>query len=326
MINVFHRQNGQIAEMAHTLGTALPDEPVWIDLLDPTPEEERTLPQELNIALPKVDEMWRNHALNRMYSKDGISYMNASVIHNVRAGTPNASPITFILTPEFLITIRRIDPSAFLVFQENLLLSPKKFPTSADILEGLLEDIITRMALKHEQVISGLEDISKQIFVDNAIEGSRADPTQLMRNILKKLGFLADLNSKINETLHSQLRLLSYFKEEHNHNNPSLNRDVERLIKDCRSLSEQTDFLSAKITFHLDTALGMVNVDQNLIYKVFSVVALIFLPPTLVAGIYGMNFRTMPELNWDYGYLMALIIMGAFSVIPYWFFKRKGWL
>lgn len=326
MINVFHRINGQIAELAHKLDDSLPDDPIWIDLLDPTHEEERTLPQELNIALPKVDEMWRNHALNRMYSKDGISYMNASVIHKVRAGTPTSSPITFILTPDFLITIRRIDPSAFLIFQEKLLLNPKQFPTSADILEGLLEDVITRMALKHEQVILGLEEISNLIFVENAIQGSRANPTQLMRDILKKLGFLADLNSKINETLHSQLRLLSYFKEEHNHNNPSLNRDVERLVKDCRSLSEQTDFLSAKITFHLDTALGMVNVDQNLISKVFSVVALVFLPPTLVAGIYGMNFQAMPELNWKYGYEMALLIMAALSILPYWFFKRKGWL
>lgn len=326
MITIYYLTGGKIAEMDFKPGMVIPDEPVWIDLLDPTPEEERALPQELNIALPKADDLWRNHALNRMQVKDGNLYMNAAVIHNVKSGTPESSPINFILTPEFLITIRRIDPKAFLQMQERVLLNPKTFQKADMILADLLEAIIERIAEKHEQVIKGLADISHRIFVEQAIEGHRADPTAVMREILKKLGFLADLNAKINETLHSILRLLVYVQDHYSDASVALKREFERLTLDCKSLSEQTGFMNNKINFQLDTTLGMVNVEQNLISKAFSVVALVFLPPTLVAGIYGMNFQHMPELSWPFGYGFALLLMGVCAVVPYLLFKRRGWL
>ncbi|MEI9906440.1 MAG: CorA family divalent cation transporter [Asticcacaulis sp.] len=147
-----------------------------------------------------------------------------------------------------------------------------------------------------------------------------------MRGVLKELGFLADLNSKINESVHSLQRLLVYFKEDHNHDMPAINKDVERLIKDARSLSEQSGFLNDKINFQLETSLGMINVEQNLIAKIFSVVAVVFLPPSLVVGFYGMNFSDIPELHWKYGYLFAILVMVAFAVLPYVWFKRKRWL
>ncbi|MEI9906441.1 MAG: CorA family divalent cation transporter [Asticcacaulis sp.] len=134
----------------------VPDEPVWIDLVNPTPEEERNLPQNPQHRPAKRDEIWRNHAVNRMYTKDGISYMTAAMLCDVDKGRPRTSPVTFILTPDFLITIRDIDPTSFLSFSEQLLLTPKRFPTSADVLEGLLEEVITRVATKHNQVITGL--------------------------------------------------------------------------------------------------------------------------------------------------------------------------
>ncbi|MBW8881386.1 MAG: magnesium transporter CorA, partial [Asticcacaulis sp.] len=283
MITVFHLPaggNGRIAEMQLDPNNNVPDEPVWIDLVNPTEEEERSLPQNLNIALPRQDEIWRNHALNRMYTRDGISYMTAAVICDIDSGAPRTSPVTFILTPDFLITIRRIDPTSFLKFSETLLLNPKRFPTSADVLEGLLEEMITRVAKRHNDVIKGLEALSRRIFSEQAFDSRHGDPSILMRGVLKELGFLADVNSKINESVHSLTRLLTYFKEDHDHSNANVDKDVERLIKDCRSLSEQTGFLNDQINFQLETSLGMINVEQNLIAKIFSVVALVFLPPS----------------------------------------------
>ncbi len=326
MITVFHTVGGRIAEMQLAPDQNVPDEPVWIDLVNPSPEEERNLPQNLNIALPKRDEIWRNHALNRMYTKDGISYMTAAMLCDVDKGRPRTSPVTFILTPDFLITIRDIDPTSFLSFSEQLLLTPKRFPTSADVLEGLLEEVITRVATKHNQVITGLDSLSRRIFDEHAFDSRHGDPSILMRGVLKELGFLADLNSKINESVHSLQRLLAYFKEDHNHDMPAINKDVERLIKDARSLSEQSGFLNDKINFQLETSLGMINVEQNLIAKIFSVVAVVFLPPSLVVGFYGMNFSDIPELHWKYGYLFAILVMVAFAVLPYVWFKRKRWL
>lgn len=329
MITVFHLPasgNGRVAEMQLDPTHNVPDEPVWIDLINPTEEEERNLPQNLNIALPRQDEIWRNHALNRMYTRDGISYMTAAMLCDVDKGAPRTSPVTFILTPEFLITIRRIDPTSFLSFSENLLLNPKRFPTSADLLEGLLEEVIVRVATRHNDVIKGLDALSRRIFSDSAFDSRHGDPSILMRGVLKELGYLADLNSKINESVHSLTRMLTYFKEDHDHGSTSVQKDAERLIKDCRSLSEQTDFLNNQINFQLETSLGMINVEQNLIAKIFSVVALIFLPPSLVVGYFGMNFANMPELHWKYGYVFAMVVMGLFAVVPYVWFKRKRWL
>lgn len=325
MITVFHMVGGKVAETQLDPSHNVPDEPVWIDLLNPTADELRLLPQSLNLSLPSREEIWRNHALNRMYTRDGTSYMTAALVSETRV-QPMTSTVTFILTPDFLITIRDIDPGPFLSFQQDLLLNPKRFRTSADVLEGLLEEVILRVAADHDQVIQGLDGLSRRIFADHAFDGRRGNPSLIMGQVLKELGFIADLNSKINESTYSLIRLLSYFKEDHSPDNAAICRDAERLIKDAKSLAEQSIFLNDKINFQLESALGMINVEQNLIAKIFSVVALIFLPPTLVAGFYGMNFTHMPELTWKYGYAMAIILMVLFAILPYVYFRHKRWL
>ncbi len=305
----------------------VPDEPVWIDLYQPTADELRLLPQTLNIALPSREEIWRNHALGRMYTRDGTSYMTAAVLDDVTDGCiPQTSPVTFILTPDFLITIRDIDPNPFLKFQEDLLLNPKRYATSADVMEGLMEEIITRVAGDHDRVIKGLDGLSRRIFADKAFDGQRGNPSLIMRGVLKDLGFTADLNSKIHESTHSLVRLLTYFKDDHDPHNVVIGRDAERLIKDSRSLADQSAFLNDKINFQLESALGMINVEQNLIAKILSVVALIFLPPSLVVGFYGMNFADMPELHWKFGYVFAIGVMLVFAVLPWMYFRHKKWL
>ena len=326
MITVFYLIAGKIAEVQLDPSHNVPEEPVWIDLINPTEDELRLLPQNLNIALPSREEIWRNHALNRMYTRDGSSYMTAALIDDAAKGQAATSAVTFILTPDFLITIRDIDPPAFLRFQELLLLNPKRFTNSPDILEGLLELVITDVAVDHERVIKGLDGLSGRIFDDHAFDGRKGNPSLIMRGVLKSLGNCADLNGKINESVHSLIRLLTYFRDDHSPDNPAICRDAARLIKDARSLSEQTAFLNDKINFQLETSLGMIDVEQNLIAKIFSVVAVIFLPPTLVVGFYGMNFDNIPELHWEHGYQFAIVVMIMFAVLPYLFFRHKRWL
>ena len=331
MITVFHLLAGRIAEMQLDPTHTVPDEPVWIDLINPTEDELRNLPQNLNIALPSRQEIWRNHALNRMYTRDGTSYMTAALIDNMETVTPRldkprTSAVTFILTPDFLITIRDIDPPAFLEFQEVLLLNPRRFLTSADVLEGLLELTITDVAVDHDRVIKGLDGLSNRIFDEKSFSGRDGNPSLVMRGVLKELGYVADLNSKIHESVHSLQRLLTYFRDDHKPGSAAITRDASRLIKDAQSLSDQTAFLSDKINFQLETSLGMINVEQNMIAKILSVVALIFLPPSLVVGFYGMNFANMPELHWKYGYVFAIGVMILFAVAPYVVFRHKRWL
>lgn len=330
MITVFHTTGGKVAEVQLDPTHNVPDEPVWIDLLNPTDDELRLLPQTLNLALPSREEIWRNHALNRMYTRDGTSYMTAALTTGgdgqPQKSQPKTSTVTFILTPDFLITIRDIDPEPFLSFQQDLLLNSKRFRTSADVLEGLLEEVILRVAADHALVVQGLDALSRRIFADHAFDGHRGNPSLVMRGVLKELGHIADLNSKINESTHSLIRLLTYIREDHSPDNAAICHDAGRLIKDAKSLADQSAFLNDKINFQLESTLGMINVEQNLIAKIFSVVALIFLPPTLVAGFYGMNFAHMPELTWPFGYPMAIVLMLLFAVLPYVYFRHKRWL
>jgi magnesium transporter len=329
MITVFHMVAGKVAETQLDPTHNVPDEPVWIDLINPTEDELRLLPQTLNLALPSREEIWRNHALNRMYTRDGTSYMTAALTSGGaedQKRQPQTSTVTFILTPDFLITIRDIDPEPFLSFQQDLLLNPKRFRTSADVLEGLLEEVILRVAADHAFVVNGLDGLSGRIFADHAFDGRKGNPSLIMGHVLKELGHIADRNSKTNESTHSLIRLLTYIREDHSPDNAAICHDAGRLIKDARSLADQSTFLNDKINFLLESALGMINVEQNLIAKIFSVVALIFLPPTLVVGFYGMNFAHMPELNWRFGYPMAILLMALFAVLPYVYFRHKRWL
>lgn len=324
MITIFFRQDGRICERELRTDEVVPDEPVWIDLITPTDVELRQLPQNLNIALPNRDEIWRNHALNRMYTRDGTSYMTAALLAGL--DHPDLVTITYVLTPDFLITIRDRDTPAFLAVQERLLLRPARFPTSADVLEALVEDEISALAHYNDTVMRGLDTLSSQVFGDEAVHDQRLNPSLLMRGVMKTNGQWARANSNINESLHSLERLLTYFMESHNRSDPRLNRDGALLLGDARSLSEQTAFLSSKIGFLQDAALGMINVEQNLVMKIFSVMTVFLVPPTLIAGIYGMNFREMPELNWSVGYPMAICLMGLSAVVPYLYFRRKGLL
>jgi magnesium transporter len=325
VITVFHRVDNKIAELELQPTQPVPDEPVWIDLINPTEDEMRNLPQNLNIALPSRGEIWRNHALNRMYTRDGTSYMTAAIFAN-EAQDPHTDPVTFILTPDFLITIRETDPKAFLKFQELVLLKPKAYPTSADVLEGLMEEIITCLALDNDVLIKGIDKISGRILKDEGFGSKQDIASNVTRDVIRALGYLDDLNSKINESLHSLSRLLSYFHDSHGPGSQAVKRNADMLLSYTRSLSEQAEFLSHKIDFQLEAALGMINAEQNLIVKTFTVLAVFFMPPTLISSIYGMNFDHMPELQSPIAYPITLAVMVASALIPYYLFKKKGWL
>lgn len=325
MITIFHRLGERIAETQQRADQNVPDDPVWIDLLNPTEDELRHLPQNLNIALPTREETWRNHALNRMYTRDGTAYMTAAVLSDDREARA-CGTVTFILTPDFLITIRDIDPQPFLTLQERMLLSPKAFPASMDVLTGLLEAIVLRTVSHSDQVITGLDGLSCRIFSETGFEGEKGTPSDIMHGVLKSLGVLADLNSRIHESILSLQRVAGFLRNGTAAGQERHTRALGTLLKDTQSIAEQTAFLSNKISFQLDAALGMINVEQNQIGKIFSTTAVFFLPPALVAGIYGMNFDHMPELHWTLGYPLAIGLMGLAVLVPYWFFKRRGWL
>lgn len=327
MIVVYRRQeDGIIRPRDIGPGDTIPDDILWIDLRSPTPEEVQRVEDRLDIQIPTGKEVWKNHVLNRLYVEDDVAYLTAALITKADSPWPGTAPVTFILGAHFLLTVHNIAPTSFRNFSERLQKPGQRFSTPAHMLEGLMEEIITRVAHNSEIVVDTLDVLSHSIFGVNALGTGRADAvTQTTHMALKKLGAAADLNSKINESVHSLNRMLMFFKQIVP-TGADIDAGVDILLVDTAALTTQTAFLADKITFQLDATLGMINVEQNMIIKIFSVVAVFFLPPTLVSSLYGMNFKHMPELDWVYGYPMALALMALCAIVPYLYFRKKGWL
>lgn len=323
MITCYFRTPDGIGTSLVEVGGAIPPGALWIDIFSPTLEEERLVESQMGVELPSREEIWRNQVLNRFYREKGVYYMTLAMITKINSPYPETSSVTFVKTKACLITMRYIAPTSFMNFAHRLLHAPHKFPDSCEVLEGLLEEIIMRVAHNLEIVVRELDAMSHVIFEQKTQKGANA--SLMMKEMLARLGTCADLNSKINESLQSINRLLS-FSLENPDNNDEVRAGLKVLVTDALALIKQTNFFSDKLTFLLDASLGMINVEQNMIMKVFSVFTVFFLPPTLIASVYGMNFEHMPGLHSPWGYPAALAFMVLCISAPYALFKRKGWL
>lgn len=325
MITAFYRQDNSILCKKLAEKESIPDSAVWIDAQSANSHDLDLIQKHCNINLPSKNDVWKNNILNRLYVENGVAYMTAAIITKHESSYPNISAVTFILTPDSLITIRDISPTSFNIFAQRIQTFPDMFRTSAQALEGLLEEMITRVAHNMELVEETLDAFSHRVFAGGKLDEKEKNTSQAMKNVLKELGTCADLNSKTNESLHSINRLMHFFKQIHKDDN-ELKKDIDIMISDSNVLTQQTQFAAEKIAFLLDALLGMINVEQNLIIKILSVASIFFMPPTLLASLYGMNFKHMPELDWANGYPMAISLMLIFSALPYIYFRKKGWL
>ncbi|HZD48847.1 MAG TPA: CorA family divalent cation transporter, partial [Silvibacterium sp.] len=194
------------------------------------------------------------------------------------------------------------------------------------VMLGLLETIVDNAADSLQSVGDELDDISSKLFARNN-EITQGIVNTDLQAVLKGIGRNGDVASRGRESLHSISRLMTIPRVEEASQTPGdLQERLATLRSDVQSLLDHDAYLSQKIQLLLDSALGLINIQQNAIIKIFSVAAVIFLPPTLIASIYGMNFEHMPELHWLFGYPFALGLMVAGAVLPYWYFKRRKWL
>lgn len=327
MITVYYRQNESITSKKLEIDEKIPAGAVWVDIQSLAAQDEKNaIEQQLKIQIPSSSEVWKNHVLNRLYMEDGVAYMTAALITKIESPYPETSAVTFILTNDCLVTIRNICPTSFSNFAHRLTRPTEKFKNAGYVLEGLMEEVITRVAHNSEVVVDTLDKLSHSIFGAGEKKGGKGQNiSQMMKDVLKSLGASADLNSKINESLHSISRMLNFFKQVVSQD-AELDNNISILMNDAQFLTQQTTFLSDKVTFQLDATLGMISVEQNLIIKIFSVVAVFFMPPTLVSSMYGMNFEFMPELKWIYGYPAAVSLMVLCALTPYLYFRKRGWL
>lgn len=305
-------------------------EVTWIDLLTPTAEESAAVERLLGIALPTHEEMQEIEASSRLSREADVLVMTAPVLTNSFGLDPRTSAVTFILAGARLVTLRYATPQALATFIDKMgRPAPSAMPLAAgDILIALLETIVDRLADVLERIGFELDALSHRIFHQPTPARPRLrSSARELEATLRTIGRNGDVSSKARDTIMALKRVVAFLPQDGTlHGGAEAKLRIKTIGRDLQSLSEYADFINTKTGFLLDATLGMINIQQNNVIKLFSVMAVLFLPPTLVASIYGMNFQTMPELNWPWGYPLALFLMLLAALAPYWFFKRKGWL
>ena len=305
-------------------GELLPQDAVWIDLFKPTHEEDQLVEAHIGIEVPTREDMDDIEPSELLYVDHGARYMTARVLCGNEAERPYIGAVSFVLTKTALVTVRYDEAHAFVMFERHIA-RPTDAPTTAGgVLAGLIESISDRSAAVLNRVGDRVDELSHQIF-----ETDNNRDTKRQKETLKALGRAGDMVSQVRESLVSFERMLLFISGEGQaaaNGGSDLRSQAQSTLRDQQSLEEHATFISGKIQFLLDAILGLVNLEQNNIIKLFSVISVVFSPPTLVASIYGMNFKNMPELDWSFGYPMALCMMVASAVLPYVFFRWKQWL
>jgi magnesium transporter len=328
MLSVYVPRGGSLERSDVPATGPLPENGIWFDLVNPTITEDKLLERHLGIAVPTREEMQEIEVTSRLYVENGARYMTATMMCQSDTDTPKTTAVTFILSGHRLVTVRYDDPKPFSIVGSKLCrASPTSAPvtvTGETVLMELLDAVIDRAADILERIGLDVDQVSHDIFEP---EESQASSARNYRNILKAIGRKGDLTSKVRESLVSIGRVLLYLANEADSMRwaKDMRGELRGMQRDVQSLSDHAAYLSNKITFLLDAMLGVVNLEQNNIIKLFSVVAVVFMPPTLIASIYGMNFKIMPELGWEHGYYLALIVMLLAAIGPLAFFKWKKW-
>jgi magnesium transporter len=317
MLRVFHKGARTLRAETPAADWSLDPDVIWIDLFEPTREEELAVERALDVELPTAAEMAEIEPSSRLYQENGATFMTATLLARSQDETPASTPVTFVLANGRLITLRYAELKAFSVFAERAPQSDAGSGTMA--LFGLLDAVVQRLADVLEAMEERVNEASAGIF--------HRPKAGDFRPLLTNLAGAQSVTGLNRKSLVSLARMLSYAALAHEISDDLACRaHLISLQADVQALTEHAGYLSSHISFLLDAALGLINIEQNGIIKFFSVVAVVFLPPTLVASIYGMNFRHMPELNWWFGYPMAIVLMIGSAILPILWFKRRGWL
>ena len=305
----------------------IPKKASWIDLEEPTREEEALVERCIGVDVPTHSELVEIEPSSRLFERGGALYMTISAVTGITEGEPTTTPLAFVLVGNRLVTLRYQTPKPVRDFMNHVRREPELVRDAVTALLRLLDAIIDRLADELEVLGGEIEQISSQIFARNL--GARRIPAERLTALLTRIGRAQTLLAKIRYTAVSTTRMLSFLA------NTARMQDAKQkaqwhhltsLATDARALTEHANFQSDNLIFLLDASLGLISIEQNAAMKLFSWAAVVLLPPTLVAGVFGMNFRYFPELGWHYGYFMSLGLMLASAVLPYLYFKWRRWI
>lgn len=330
MLALYSASSPAEAVPADLQGRALPADIVWIDLLNATPQERAFVERTTALRVPGLAQLSEIESSSRLSTENGTLYLSSPVIYRGDTNEPLATPLGFVLNEKLLITVRFQDLGSFAAFRDKAKAVGGRYH-SADVFVGLLEVAVDRMADHLERLATELDIVSHRIFraeADKSLANHRpARETRSLRQLLRRVGAAGDLLSKLRDSLLGFARMVPYV------NNggsawfgDGLKPRMTILGTDIASLADHAGFMTNKVQLLLDATLGLINIEQNNIIKVLTIVSVVGVPPTLIASMYGMNFKAMPELGWSFGYYYGLAVIAISAVLPLLWFKWRGWL
>lgn len=298
---------------------------IWLDLFNPTPDEHSAVNNRTGFKVPTHKSLKDIEPSSRLHFENDDLYLTIWLIADPYIKHPKLEEVGFILGPSLLVSVRYVEMKAFAVIAREYQATPLDQRSPLMALLTAIDTISDSCAEVLEQAVDQIDDIAGEIF-GQQFRGKRKAPKYLEDRVARYVGFHR-LLSKVRDTLLSISRMMNYLQIKRVIPEDSPQEDFALAIThDVQTLAEHANFVSGNLSFLSDATLGIINIEQNAIIKIFSIASVVFLPPTLVASIYGMNFDIMPELHWTYGYPLAIITMIITAVIPFLFFRWKGWL
>lgn len=327
MLYAYVTQNGRIVRMERGADLA---EAIWIDMIQPSDAEIAAL-RDLGVAVPTLADMEEIEISNRLFRENGLDYMTAVLPGERADGSRAAMPVSFILSEQRLVTVRHHSPRPFLTFPERGERSTLGCTTPDRLFMGLIDEVIARLADILESSGRQLDQTSADVFEQRPVVGNRqlgGASADRLQQALRVVGREAELMARVRLGLLTVERILAFYTlvMDERKESGKLRPAIKGQLRDVRALEVHADFLSSRVSLTVDTTLGMINLEQNNTVRILSVIAALFLPPTLIASIYGMNFAGMPELDKPWGYPMALGLMLGTSVAIWLFLRWKNWL
>ncbi len=299
---------------------------IWLDLVDPTEQERSEVERATKLRVPAKADIAEIESSSRLSVEGDTLYLSTPMTYRNQDLGTSIAPLGFVLSPGRLITIRFAEMSVFDTFAERFAGSGRA--TSAGAYIGLLEAVVDRLADVLEHVGSDLDTMSHQIFrSERDLEKNASRIDAQLRGTLRAVGRSGEKLSNLRDSLVGTQRVAIYVGEMGGHwiEKEQLHR-CSTLRKDIASLMDYDVQLSNKVQFLLDATLGFISIEQNNGIKVLTVVSVVGVPPTLIASIYGMNFKWIPELQWEYGYFYGLAAIVLSAILPLLWFKKRGWI
>ncbi|WP_313070616.1 magnesium/cobalt transporter CorA [Melaminivora sp.] len=327
MLNIFSLANGRLVqEEIESLEELARFQPIWVDLQSPTLEEKRWIKQHYGLSIPEdvMDEDIEESA--RFYEEDnGELHLRSDFLVDDDE-EPRSVRVAFILNQHnsglkscgVLFSIHDEDIPVFRLLRMRARRAPGLIDDAKDVLLALFDTDVEYSADTLEGIYDDLKAVSVRV-----LDGNVTD--DYAQSVLADIAWQEDLNGRIRRNMLDTRRAVSFMMRSKMLNAEQF-EDARQILRDIESLDSHTQFLFDKINFLMDALVGFLNINQNKIIKIFSVASVALLPPTLIASVYGMNFRFMPEVEWQYGYFYAILLMVASAVVPMLYFRKRGWL